>query len=179
MVMAPPRMYDSAVLPCFHGCPAFLTGISHCDLLPHIPLIRLSVVNSSLHPGIAPQSLNFSSQPLRLLVDLHPCPGNVWLHKDCLILIPFRLSKISFFTLGLKCFSSDQDNCPNVGIRPLLQFPHPLRAGPILLTLPFFPLVPPSYRVLGGSIFSFLLVRYSCPLSAGILRAFLCLKVYS
>ena len=98
--------------------------------------------------------------------------------KDCLILIPFRLPQISCFPLSLKCFSSDSDNCPKVGIRPLLQFPHSLRAGPVLLTLLFFPLIPSSYRVLPGSIYSFLLVRYSCPLSAGVLHALLCLKVY-
>ena len=55
--------------------------------------------------------------------------------KDCLILIPFRLPQISCYTLRLKYFSSDSDNCPSVGIGPLLQFPHPLRAGPVLLTL--------------------------------------------
>ena len=64
--------------------------------------------------------------------------------KDCLILIPFRLPQISCFTLSLKCFSSDSDNCPHVGIRPLLQFHHLLRAGPVLLTLLF----PPSSFVL-------------------------------
>ena len=42
--------------------------------------------------------------------------------KDCLNLIPFRLPQISCFTLSLKCFSSDSDNFPDVGIRPLLQF---------------------------------------------------------
>ena len=99
--------------------------------------------------------------------------------KDCLILIPFRLPQISCFTLNLKCFSSDSDNCPSVGIRPLLQFPHPQRAGPVLLTLLFFPLVPSSYGVLRDSIYSFPLVRYSYPLSAGVLHALLCLKVYS
>ena len=86
MVMAPPPTYDSAVSPSFHGCPAFLTGISHHDLLPHIPLIRLSVVNSSLHRWVAPKSLNSSSQLLC-------CLGYVWLWKDCLILIPFRLRR--------------------------------------------------------------------------------------
>ena len=40
--------------------------------------------------------------------------------KDSLILIPFRLPQISCFTLSLKCFSSDSDNCPDVGIRSLL-----------------------------------------------------------
>ena len=48
--------------------------------------------------------------------------------KDCLTLIPFRLSQISCFTLSLKCFSSDLDNSPDVGIGPLLQFPQLPRA---------------------------------------------------
>ena len=61
--------------------------------------------------------------------------------KDCLFLIPFRLPQISCSTLSLNCFSSDSDNCPDVGIGPLLQFSHLLRAGPILLKLLFFPLV--------------------------------------
>jgi len=96
------------------------------------------------------------------------------------ILIPFRLPQISCFTLSLKCFSSDSDNCPDVGIGPLLQFPHWPRAGLVLLTLLFFPLLPASsYRVLLRSIYSFPLVRSSCPLSAGVLHALLCLKVYS
>ena len=99
--------------------------------------------------------------------------------KDGLILIPFRLPQVSYFTPCLKCFSSDSGSCLDVKIGPLLQFLHPLRAGPVLLTLLFFPLVPWSYWVLHGSMFPFPLVRYSCPLSAGILHALLCLKVYS
>ena len=71
------------------------------------------------------------------------------------------------------------NDCPDVGIKPLLQFLHPLWAGPVLLTLLFFLLIPLSYRVFYGSIYSFLLVRYSCSLSASILHALLCLKVYS
>ena len=67
--------------------------------------------------------------------------------------IPFKLPQISCFTLSLKCFSSDSDNCPNVGIRHLLQFPNSSRVGPVLLSLLFFPLVPSSYQVLCGSIF--------------------------
>ena len=70
-------------------------------------------------------------------------------------------------------------DCPDMGIEPLLQFPHPLWAGPVLLTLLFFPLIPLSYWVLHGLIYSFLLVRYSCSLSAGVLHALLFLKVYS
>ena len=44
--------------------------------------------------------------------------------KDCLILIPFRQPQISCFTLSLRCFSSDSDNCPHVGTGPLLPSPH-------------------------------------------------------
>ena len=76
MVMAPPPTCDSAVSPCFHGCLAFLH-----DLLPHILSIHLSTVNSTPHPGIAPQSLNSSSQLLRLPGDL--CVSRYGCGKDC------------------------------------------------------------------------------------------------
>ena len=65
--------------------------------------------------------------------------------KDCLILTLCRLPQISCLTLSLKCFSSESDNCLDVGIGPLLQFPHPPRAGPVLLMLLFFPLVPTEF----------------------------------
>ena len=65
--------------------------------------------------------------------------------KDCLIFIPFRLPQISYFTLSLKCFSCESDNCPAVGIGPLLQFPDLWRAGPVLLILLFSLLVLSSY----------------------------------
>ena len=55
------------------------TGISHHSLLPHTPSIHLSTVNSSPHPGTAPQSLSSSSYLLCLLGYLHPCQGYVWL----------------------------------------------------------------------------------------------------
>ena len=73
--------------------------------------------------------------------------------KDGLILIPLRLPQIRCFTLSPKCFSSDSDNCPDVGIGPLLQFPHLPRAGPVLLTLLFSPPVPSSYLVFRGSTY--------------------------
>ena len=116
------------------------TGISHHNLLPHTPSIHLSTLKSSPCPGIAPQSLNSNSQSLCLLVTCIPVQGMYGCSKDCLILIPFRLPLISCFPLSLKCFSSDSDSCPDVGIRPLLQVPHRLRAGPVLLTLLFSPL---------------------------------------
>ena len=115
------------------------TGISHHKLLPHIPLICIYAVNSSPCPGIAAQSLNSSSQLLHFIGACVPVQSLHGCHKDCLILIPFRLQQTSCFTLSLKCFSSDSGNCPNVGIRPPLQFSHQPRAGPILLTLLFPP----------------------------------------
>ena len=118
------------------------TGISLHNLLPHIPSICLSAVNSSPCPGIAPESLNSSSSCCALQGACAPVWGMYGCGKDCLILIPFRLPQISCFTLSLKCFSSDSDNCSFVRIGPLLQFPNPLREGPVLLTLLFFPLVP-------------------------------------
>ena len=179
MVMANPYVWLSsiALLPWLPGFPPQAFPTTASSLIS--PRSRLFTANSSPRPGIAPQFLNSSSQLLRFLGACVPVWGIYGCSKDCLILIPFRLPQISCFTLSLKCFSSDLDNCPDVGIRPLLQFPHWLRAGPVLLTLLFFPLVPLSYRVLRGSIYSFPLVRYSCPLSVGILHALLCLKVYS
>ena len=155
----------------------FSTGISHHKLTPHIPSICLSAVNSSACPEIAPQFLSSTSQPLPLFQETSvPIRVMYGCCKDCLILIPFRLPQIICFTLSLKCCSSDSDSCPTVGVELLLQFRLLLMAGPVLLTLLFSPLFPSSLR---GSIYSFPLVRYSCLLSASVLHAFLCLKVYS
>ena len=166
--MSPPATYDSTVSPCFHGCLAFLHQHFPPQSHPSYPL------DPSLHSQQQPSPWDCSSfQSLRLPGDLHPVRGMYGCSKDCLILILVRLPQISCFTLSLKCFSCDSDNCPDVGIRPLLQFPHWSRVGPVLLTLLFFPLVPSSYRVLHGSICSFPLARYSCLLSAGVLQALL------
>ena len=137
------------------------TGSSHHSLLTHIPSIPLSTVNSITHLGIAPQSLNYSPQPLYRL-------GYVCMGKDCLILIPFRLLQISRFSLGLKWFSSDRQSWCGDGtpaaVPPLTEG----RSSPI--NTPSFPpssFILPSF--LWVYIYSFLLVRYSCLLSAGIL----------
>lgn len=97
----------------------------------------------------------------------------------CVILIPLGLLQLTCFTLSLKCFSSVPNNCPDGRIRPLHQFPYLPRAGPVLLTLLFFPILPSCYQVLCGSIYSFPVIRYSCLLWAGILQTLLFLKVYS
>ena len=71
------------------------TGISHHSLLPNIPLIHLSSVNSSPCPGITPQYLNSSSQPLRFPGELCPYLGCVCLQQE-----------LSDFSFHLGCHSS-------------------------------------------------------------------------
>ena len=97
----------------------------------------------------------------------------------CVLLVLFTLSQIIGFTLSLKCFFSVSNNCLDEGIGPLLQFPQPPRAHPVLLTLLFPPyfLHPTPFCMVLYTVFW--LVRHSCPLSAGVLQALLCLKVYS
>ena len=176
MVMAPPPTRDSAVLPCFHGCPAFL----HRHFPPQSP--PLHTLNLSLSSQQQPLALGLLHNPWT------PAPSRctfqgiyvpVWsmygCSKDC---IPFRLPQISCFTLSLKCFSSDSV-AQMWGSDPCFSSPTLQGGVPVLLTLLFFSLVPSSYRVLCGSIYLFPLVRYSCLLSAGVLYALLCLKVYS
>ena len=147
MVVAPPPTHDSAVSSCFHGGPAFFhrhfppqSPPSH----PFNPSLR-SQQQPSLH-----RKQDCSTIPKLQLPAATPSRGSATLSWICmavegLILIPFRLPRISSFTLSLKCFSSDSDNCSHVGIGPLVQFPHLPRVGPVLLTLLFFLLVPQSY----------------------------------
>ena len=148
MVMAPPIHVTQQDHLASVAAGLSSTGILHHNLLPHLPTISLCSQPHPL-PWIPSHSLNSSSQPLHLPGALIPVRGMYGCGKDCLIPFPLRLPQISCFTLSLKCFSSDSDNCPDVGIGPLLRFPHPLRAGPVILTL----LVPSSYRVFHGSVF--------------------------
>ena len=132
MVMAPPATCDLAVLPCFRGCPAFL----HRHFPPQSPPSH--PLDLSLCSQQQPLPWDCSTIPKLQLPAAAPSRGPVFLSrvcmtgKDCLILILFRLPQITCFTLCLKCFSSDSDNCPYAEIQALLQFPHPLRAGPVL-----------------------------------------------
>ena len=145
MVMAPPPHVTHQYHLSSTAARLSSTSISHHNLLPHIPLICLSMVNSSPHPGIAAQSLNSSSQLLHLQQTCVPVRGMYGCGKDCLILVPFRLPQISYFTLSLKCSSSDSNNCPDVGIRPLLQFLLPTEGR---LSPPNTPVFPPSPFIL-------------------------------
>ena len=93
---------DSAVSPCFHGCPAFLHRHFPPQSPPSHPL-DLSLCSQqqpspcSTESRIAPQFLNSSSQPLHLPGGLCPCLGYAWLCKDCLILIPFKAATDQLF----------------------------------------------------------------------------------
>ena len=155
--MVPPPMHDSAVSLASMAAWLSFTGISHHSLLPNIPLIHLSSVNSSPCPGITPQYLNSSSQPLRFPGELCPYLGCVCLQQE-----------LSDFSFHLGCHSSalslsalnfsplTQTIALMWGLDPCFCSPtHHPRAGPVLLTLLFPPLVPSSYQVLHGSIYSF------------------------
>ena len=74
--------------------------------------------------------------------------------KDCLILILFRLPQISCFTLSLKCFSSDSDNCPDVGIRTPASVPPHAEGRSNPTNTPVFP---PSSFVLLSFVWVYIL----------------------
>ena len=81
LVLAAPPAPESAASPGSTAAWLSSTGVSHHDLLPHIPSVCLSAVNSSPCPEIAPQSLNSSSQLLCLPGDQHSCPEYTWLQQ--------------------------------------------------------------------------------------------------
>ena len=66
--------------------------------------------------------------------------------NDCLLLIPFRLPQIICFTLSLKCFFSNSDNCPDVGIGPPGSVPPPAEGRSSPTNAPVF--LPSSFALL-------------------------------
>ena len=169
MVMAPSLTCDSAVSPCFHGCLAFL----HQHFPPQSPPSHL--LNPSLHSQQQPLPWDCSTIPKLQLPATAPSTGPVSLSRICM-----ATAKTVCFLFHLSCHKSAVSlSALNISpltqtlalvweIGPLLQFPQPPRADPVLLILLFFPLVPSSYRVLCECIYSFPLVRYSCLLSTGV-----------
>ena len=142
--MAPRSTHDSAVLLCFPGCPAFLHRHFSPQSPPSHPL-RL-FFNSQQQPSLR----DCSTTPKLKRGLCIPLWGMYGYGKDSLILIPFRLPQISCFTLSLKCFSSDSDSCPRVGIGPLLQFP-PSKGRSSPTNPPVFP--PNSFALLNFTWF--------------------------
>ena len=159
--MAPPATRDSALLPCFCGCPAFLHR--------HFPPQFRS--SHPLNPSFwSQQQLSLwdcSTIPNPLLLAAEPSRGPVFLSGVCMavttVWFSFHLGcqrpAVSLSVLNVSPLT--QTIALMWGSDPLLQFPHSPRAGPFLLTLLIFPLVPLSYWVLRDSIYSFPLVRYS------------------
>ena len=90
----PPRMTQQYHLASMAAWLSSSTGISHHSPLPHIPSIHLSAVNSSPCPGIAPQPLNSSSQPL-------PSRGSMTLSRVCM-----AAARTVWFSFHLGCHIS-------------------------------------------------------------------------
>ena len=138
--MAAPPTHDSAASPCFQwlpgspprAFPTIMSSLTSLGLPPHsqhrtlpsdcskIPLLKLPVSVPSRGPAFLPR--------------VHIAVARI----ICVILIPFRLSQDSCFTFSPKCFSSDQNNGPNMGLDPP-------KVGPVLLTLLFLLLIPSTY----------------------------------
>ena len=174
MMMVPPPTRDSAVLPCFLGFLAFLHRRFPPQSPPSHPL------NLSLRSQQQPSPWDCSTIPKLQLPATVPSQGPASLSAVCMaaartVWFSFHLgyhrSAVSLSALNVSPLT--QTIALLWGFDPLPQIPTQLRAGPVLVTLLFFPLVPSSYWVLHGSIYSFPLGRYSCLLSDGVLHALL------
>ena len=143
MVMAPTPTRDSAVLPCFQGGPAFL----HRHFPPWSP------PSHPFHPSLCSQQQplpwDCSTVPKLQLPAAAPSSGPASLSRVCMVAVrhvwfSFHLgchrSAVSLSALNVSALT--QTLALMWGIRPLLQFPHPRRAGPVLPTLLFPPVVP-------------------------------------
>ena len=172
------RLSSIALLLWLPGCLAFL----HRHFPPRSP--PSCPLHTSLHSQQQPSPWDCSTIPKLQLPAATPSKGPADLCRVCMAAA--RTVCFSFYlgchrsaaSLSALNVSSDSDSCPDVGIRPLLQFPHPPRAGPVLVTL-FSSLVPLAYRDFACFYIFFLLIKYSCLLPTGVLHALLCLKVYS
>ena len=146
--MTPPTMQYSAVSPCFCGCLGFLHRHFPGQSPPSHPLDLSLHSQQQSHFRIAPHFLK-----LQLLATM-PSRGPVSLtgvHMAAAWTVWFSFhgcqrSAVSLSALDVSPLT--QDSCPHVGLGPLLQFPHPPRAGPTLL---FFP--PSSFILLSFARF--------------------------
>ena len=111
---------------------ALCVWLSSITLLPGLHGFPPPASPTTISSLSSPQSVSLQSTAVLALGLLHntwtPAPrccafqgtcvpiwGMYGWSKDCLILIPFRLPQISCFTVSLIYFSSDSDNCPDVG----------------------------------------------------------------
>ena len=167
--MAPPPTRDSAVSPCFHGCPAFL----HRHFPPQSPPSH--PLDQSLHSPQQPSPWDCSTTPKLQL----PATAPVRSMYGCARTVRF------LFHLG--CQRSDV-SLSALSASPLTQLPQwgstPASVPPPTecRSSPPNTLAFPPNSILQSFAWvqhSLLLVRHSCLLSAGVLHALLCLKVYS
>ena len=142
MVMAPPARHDSsiALLPWLPGFPpqAFPTTTSfltppQCTSLQSIAALALGLLHSP--QTSAPSHCTFQGTCI-------PVQGMYGWSKDCLILTPFRLPQISCYLSALNVSPLTQTIALMWELDPCFSSQ---RAGPVLLTLLFSPLVPSSY----------------------------------
>ena len=143
--MTPAPTHNSAVSLASMAAWLSSTGISHHNLLPHIPSICLSAVNSNPHPGC-------STIPKLQLPAAVPSRGRASLSmlmygrgKDCLISFHLGCHRSPASLSALNVSPLTQTSTLMWRSDPCFSSPLPLRAGPVLLTLLFFPLVPSSY----------------------------------
>ena len=170
--MVPSSVCDSAVSPCLQVSRLSFISISHCTLLSQVPSHHLPSVNCRPCPRTAFQSL-FQLQAAALSRGLASLSGMCVavaridsLHSD---------SHRSAVSLSSSLNASPLSQMfPSHAALFLLQFPNP-RCGPSSSHSSCFSLLPLSYWVLHGSIYPFLVVRFS----AGVPQDLLCLEVYS
>ena len=174
--MAPLLTCDSAVLPFSHGCLAFLSRHFPPQSPPSHPL------DLSLHSQQQPSPWDCSTIPKLQPSATAPSRVHASLSRVCM-----AVARTVWFSFCLGChrsavslsawnvFSLTQTVAPMWGLDSYFSSPR----HRVLVTLLFFPLVSWSYWVLRDSVYSFQLIRYSCPLLAGVLHAVLHLKVYS
>jgi len=140
MVVAPPPTHDSAVSSCFHGCLAFLHRHSPQQSPPSQPLHLSLLIQQQPSHWDCFTILKFQ------LPATAPSRGPAFLSEICMaeartVWFSFHLgyqrSAVSLSALNVSFLT--QTIASMWRSDPLLQFRHPQRAGPVLITLLFFP----------------------------------------
>ena len=150
--MVPPPTHDSAVSPCFHGCRVFL----HRHFPPQSPPSH--PLDLSLHSQQQPSPCDCSTNPKLQLPVAAPSRGPASLSGVCravarTVCFYFHLGchRSAVSLLALNDFTYNLDNCPDVGIGPLLQFPQPTEGRSSPTNTPVFP--PSSFILLSFAWF--------------------------
>ena len=168
--------------------PTPYTWLSSITLLPWLPGFPPQAfspqsppsypLDLSLHSQQQPSLWDCSTIPKLQLPDT--TPSRVWMAVARTVWFSFHLgchrSAVSLSALNVSPLT--QTIALVWGLDPCFSSPTHREQVQSYSHSRFFPLIPSSYWVLCESIYSFPLLRYSCLLSAGVLHALLCLKVY-